>query len=349
MRRWSRGKDDGAQAEAVPDPDPPAPLPTLVNRWSPEVEGFTHPEGLWSADGVAVVGREGWLFLGGGSNSVLDQYRGAFALPDGWAERWAEAVELRRGQAAELGAAYAGVVVPDKLAVLVERFPDVLAAAGGTPAAQLTGDPTLGLIYPVDELRAVEGGAYLRTDTHLTYAGNAALAQTVLDVLGLAVDVSGPPPDPARYASSGDLGARFDPPVVEIIAAASTFGAATLVEDNHAEVTAVGGHLGSRRVLRNPLAPDPRTAVIFGDSYAFPAPHYQGLAWFLAQSFREVHSLWVPFGWDRRYVEDVAAQVVVCQLAERFVVRPPAPEVDVRAVAAETIRRRQAIGLEELG
>jgi alginate O-acetyltransferase complex protein AlgJ len=326
----------------------PSPLPHVVNTWHPELAPFTHPPGLWSQDGVTVVGREGWLFLGGGSNAVLDQYRGTFTLPDGWAERWAEAVRVRREQTAALGAGWAGLIVPDKLRVLAEHFPEALPADARPPAAVLAADPGLEILYPVDELRAVAGGAFLRTDSHLTYGGNAALAQAVLTRLGVEVDVTGPVPDPLRYVTVGDLGDRLLPPAIEIVTAASTFGAATLVQDNHDEIAAAGGHLGNRRVLRNEQAPDGRTAVVFGDSYAFPAPHYQGLAWFLAQVFREVHSLWVPFGWDRRYAEEAGAGVVVFQAAERFVVRPPALEHDVHDIARQTLAGRRGITIEEL-
>lgn len=74
--------------------------------------------------------------------------------------------------------------------------------------------------------------------------------------------------------------------------------------------------------------------VLFGDSYAFSAPHYQGLAWFLAQAFAEVHFVWIPFGWDPEYVRRVGAEVVVCEGAERFAARPPELRVDVDALGS---------------
>ena len=69
-------------------------------------------------------------------------------------------------------------------------------------------------------------------------------------------------------------------------------------------------------------------AVIFGDSFGFAAAYYQGLSWFLAQAFREVHFVWVPFGWDADYVRRVGAEAVLVQGAERFVARVPRFEVD---------------------
>jgi hypothetical protein len=283
------------------------------------------------------------VFLGTGTNAVLEQYQGEFPLPGDWLERWREVAGTRREGAARLGAAYAALVVPDKLAVLAAHFPVALPDGVQSPAARLGADPGLGIDYPVAALRGVTGGAYLRTDTHLTYAGNVALAGVVLDRLGVGA-AARPAAAPAAapmvsYCTSGDLGSRFRPPVVEVVTTASTFGDAVVVEDNREAIAAVGGHIGSRRVLRNERAADDRTVVVFGDSYAFPAAHYQGVAWFLAQAFREVHTVWVPFGWDGGYAERVGAQVVVCQAAERFVVRPPAVAVDALALAQETLAR----------
>jgi len=139
---------------------------------------------------------------------------------------------------------------------------------------------------------------------------------------------------PPAAALSDDLGSRFEPPVLEVVTTFNSFGSAVVIADNRAEVEAAGRHVGTRRVLRNAAAPDPRTAVVFGDSYAFPALHDQGTSWFLAQYFREVHFVWSPFGWDKDYVAESGAEVVVCETAERFVPRPPA----VRLAVADLVR-----------
>ena len=204
-------------------------------------------------------------------------------------------------------------------------------------AAVLLGrkDLGLGVISPVTQLSSVPGGAYLRTDTHLSLAGNAALAGVVLAALsGPDQPVVGAGLGTTQYVSFGDLGSRFEPPVLEVVTTFGSFGSAVVIVDNRAEVEAAGRHVGTRRVLRNATAPDPRTVVVFGDSYAFPAPHYQGTAWFLVQHFREVHFVWSAFGWDKGYVEESGAEVVVCETAERFVPRPPA----VRLSVADLVR-----------
>jgi hypothetical protein len=95
-------------------------------------------------------------------------------------------------------------------------------------------------------------------------------------------------------------------------------------------------------------APDARTVVVFGDSYAFGDDAYPGLSWFLAQAFREVHFVWVPFGWDPDYLDRVGAELVVCQTAERFIARVPRLRVDVESLAREVTERGAALGLERI-
>jgi hypothetical protein len=325
----------GAVHEANADTLAPKPA-NVVNVHTEELEPFGTAPGTWSTDGVAVTGRRGWVFLGGGTNTILDQYRGAFALPEDFDARWSDALEARRRGAQELGAAFAAVIVPDKLGVMVADFPDPLPRMAEAPAAMLAGRPELGLLYPVAELAAVPGGAYLRTDTHLTCAGNAALARAVGGALGVTIEHEVTPERILRYVTSGDLGSRYSPPIVEVL---NDYGDAKESASNREEISAVGAHVGTRQVLRNEQAADHRTAVIFGDSYALAAPHYQGLAWFMAQAFREVHFLWVPFGWDPAYAAAVGAEVVVCQGAERFAIRPPELQVDVHALATQALGR----------
>jgi hypothetical protein len=331
------------RAEGVAPAGAPGSKPAnVVNTHTEELEPFGFAPGTWSADRVAVTGRRGWVFLGGGTNAILDQYRGAFALPEDFDARWAQALEVRRRGAEDLGAAFAAVIVPDKLAVVGAHFPEELPRLTQAPAAVLAARPELGLLYPVAELAAVSGGAYLRTDTHMTYAGNAALAQAVGTALGVTIEHRPAPERIIRYVTSGDLGSRYSPPIVEVVTAPNDFGNAKVIASNRDEIAAAGAHVGSRQVLRNETAADPRTVVVFGDSYAFAAPHYHGLAWFLAQAFREVHCLWVPFGWDPAYAAAAGAKVVVCQGAERFAVRPPELQVDFHALTAGVLGRADA-------
>jgi alginate O-acetyltransferase complex protein AlgJ len=325
--------------------------PTVVNVFHPDLAPWGLPPGTRSDDGIAIVGHDGWLFLCGGTNANLGQYVGAVEMEPTWLEEWQEVVSRRAAESSELGVASALLVVPDKLAVYEEHYPEDLTRSGPRPIERLFAVPDLPIVYPLAELRAAAASGeevYLRTDTHLTFRGNELLFSSVL--AGLDVE---DPPDfttlPLRsYPIAGDLGVKFDPQIVSIVSEPNSLHNASIVEDNREEIEAVDGHIGTRRVFRNEGAPDQRVAVVFGDSFGFSAAYYQGLSWFLAQVFREVHFVWVPFGWDADYVRRVGAEAVLVQGAERFVARVPHVNVDVSRLAEETLRRKQPVGVEHV-
>ncbi len=322
---------------------------TVVNVFHPELAEWGLQPGTRSADGIAIVGREGWLFLCGGTNANLDQYVGRAEMGPRWLEEWREVVGRREAEWRALGVATATLVVPDKLAVYEEHYPEELVRVGPRPVERLLGEASLPIAYPLAELRAAAASGeevYMRTDTHLTFRGNELLFSSVLAGLGVAnlPDLAGL--SLRSYPVAGDLGIKFDPQVIGIVSEPGSLHQARIVEDNRAEIAAVDGHIGTRRVFRNEQAPDQRVAVVFGDSFGFAAPNYQGIAWFMAQVFREVHFVWVPFGWDAEYVRRAGAEAVLVQGAERFVARVPHLSVDVSGLAEETLRRKHPVGVE---
>lgn len=327
---------------------PPTPPKPVANVYHPDLVEWGHPVGTRSADEIAIVGRDGWLFLCGGTNANLGQYVGAVEMEPAWLDEWRAVLHRRREEARELAVTAALLVVPDKLAVYEEHYPEDLTRVGPRPVERLLAAGDLPVLYPLQELRAAarEEAVYLRTDTHLTFRGNEVLFAAVRAALGIVAPVELGAVALQRYATFGDLGAKFDPPVVNVVAGAGTLGQARIVEDNREQIAAVSGHIGTRRVFRNDGAPDPRVAVLFGDSFGFSAEYYQGLSWFMAQVFREVHFVWVPFGWDAEYVRRTGAEVVLVQGAERFVARVPRASVEVAQLAEETLRRKQALGFE---
>lgn len=323
----------------------------IVNIFHPDLAEWGLPPCTRSDDEIAIVGREGWLFLCGGTNANLGQYVGAVEMDATWLDDWRQVIQRRDAELRELGIASALLVVPDKLAVYEDYYPEDLTRVGPRPIERLLTVPDLPIIYPLEELRSAATAGeevYLRTDTHLTFRGNELLFSSVL--AGLEVENL---PDLSAlsfhsYPIAGDLGIKFEPQIVSIVTEPGSLHHAEIVEDNREEIEAVDGHVGTRRVFRNEHAPDSRVAVIFGDSFGFAAAYYQGLSWFLAQTFREVHFVWVPFGWDANYVRRVGATAVLIQGAERFVSRVPRFEVDTSQIAEETLRRKQAVGIERI-
>lgn len=318
--------DEYAAKRGMTRTGPPQPL---VNVYTPALAPYGHQPGAVSADGVAEIGLDGQLFIVGGSNSVLDQVCGAAELPEDWDASWAAVAEERRAQAASLGVSVATIVVPDKLSILPQLFSQPIPAGVDTPVSRVR-RLWPELLYPLEAMSALGPRGVLATDSHLTVDGNRAIARVLGEALG--VDLGGDR-ELARVdrVLSGDLGGKFDPPIVEISDLVTGWGTAELTFDNSREVFATGRHIGTRLRFVNRQAPDRRTAVLFGDSYGFAAPAYQGLAWFMAQGFAESYFYWVPFGWDRSLIEELGASVVISEGAERFVLRPPRNTIDDEA------------------
>jgi alginate O-acetyltransferase complex protein AlgJ len=319
---------------------PPTAPAALANIWHPELQQWTHPVGAPSPDEVAVVGKNGYFFLSGGTNSTLAQHTGELAMTDAWAPAWQALMEFRLADAEQRGLTAAFIIVPDKLAVQEADYPTPLEIMARRPALRLTEELGLPIVYPVDALRAAqaaEHAVYLRTDSHYTLHGNYVVHVALCEALGIDPFPETELANVPAYVASGDLGNRFSPPAVEVMRSFLSMRDAVIIEDNRDEVAATGGHVGSKRVFRNDTAPDERTLVMFGDSYGFSAEGYEGLSWFLAQLFREVHFVWVPFGWDGEYAERVGATVVVSQTAERFVARVPAQSVNADDVVAQAV------------
>ncbi len=323
----------------------------FLNCWLGGWERFAWPPGDVSSDGAVIVGESGHLFIYGGTNDNVATQRGEVQMDAGWMAEWQALVTERYDHAQRSGRRLALVVVPEKLAVYADLFPQDLTACRPRPILRLLDEGKLPLVYPAKALRDArkDGDTYLLTDSHLTLRGNLLLADVTLKELGVSSaflpDVEDIPRPPL---AAGDLGQHFDPPVVEVISSRMGASRATVVLDNWAEIADVGGHIGTTRIFRHDDAPDGRTVVVFGDSYSFGDDVYQGLSWFLAQVFREVHFVWVPFGWDPEYLDSVSADLVVCQTAERFIGRVPRTSVNVRSLAQETIARRSALTEERI-
>ena len=283
------------------------------------------------------VGRDGWLFLTGGSNRVMDRYRGGFG--HWWEMRaWARLIEARAARAQRLGIRCLQFLVPEKLSVydnLTDGLPyDPAKASARRLARRLARAPSyLDLLGPFRAARDGPEPLYLRTDTHWSAAGCLLAYRAVMRALAAL-----PPPDIAerpRYSVTDvlDLGEKRPDRPAETLVRHAIQRDAVRVETGPllAAYEAAGQgrdlHVGAHAVYRNasPHA-DPRRVVLFGDSYAHFTPIL--LTGLLAESFAEVHFVWSS-SLDWAYVERVAPDILLFELAERFLARLPADDFDV--------------------
>lgn len=322
----------------------------VVNIWHPDLSTWTHPPGTRSPDGVAIVGHEGWVFLCGGSNQFVPQFTGELTMDSHWLESWRSLVDQRRTRISRSKSKAVFLVVPEKVSVLTEHYPEKLPERQMRPVRRLLEEAGLPIIYPLEELRsaAKHHQVCLRTDSHFTVTGNQVIYNALVRELGMEDIGSVALPPPQAYIGSGDLGKKYLPAIQEIMYSPKTLGSACISQDNWGEMLRTGGHIGTRRVFQNDQARDQRTVVVFGDSYAFGDVFNQGLSWFLAQTFREVHFVWIPCGWDPEYADRVGADVIVMEMAERFVARVPVQQVDVSQLVTEAMSRGNPVGVDTI-
>lgn len=277
------------------------------------------------------VGEDGWLFLTGGQNAPLRMYRRSLAKA--WPmRRWAWLLAQRARRCAGLGIRYLHLPVPEKLSVYADRAPalgiDPTLGYGQVAARLLAGRHICLDIVPALVAGREQAEMFLRTDSHWTTNGCRIGHDAVCAAFGAQPHWRlEDRPLVAVESFTGDLGRKLTPQPSERLSRhmphldADRIEANALVLRHEKAGTVAGLHRGGSAVYRN-AAPnaDPRRLVLFGDSYADFAPH--GLTAMLAETFREVHFIWsAAIDWG--YVERTRPDLVVTELAERFMIMLP--------------------------
>lgn len=294
------------------------------------------------------LGRDGWLFLTGGTNRVREQYRAS--LPVAWRLwRWRRLIEARTARAAAAGLRAFHVVVPEKLSIYEDRLDGLALDPALSPARRLgarlarsrVAGSWIDLVGPLRAARDAEPPLYLRTDTHWSQEGCRLAFGEIMRAMGAV-----PPADLAGrpfhdHDGVRDLGAKLDPPVRETMRVrevqrdAVRVFANPLVEGHEARGTAADLHVGAHVVFRNESpAADPRTLMLFGDSCSHFHPIF--LTGLLAESFRELHFVWSA-NLDWAYIERVRPHLLLVEVAERFLARVPTDRFDVAAEGARVL------------
>ncbi len=284
------------------------------------------------------VGADGELFLVGGTNRALDAYRSGLAT--WWRDvRWRRLVARRRRRAARLGLRYVQAIVPEKLTVYGDRLEGLRVDVARAPAVRLAeglrGRPAAAsLVDLVGPLRGARDEAiYLRTDTHWTSAGCHLAYAEICRAAGLA-----PRRDLVERAADeidfvGDLGGKLDPPRGERIRRGSMLRDARLVFENAAAGKLARGEPGRHGGAHVAFANDspeaaPLRVLLFGDSCSHVTPFL--LTGMLAETVRRLDFIWSG-SVDWAYVAETRPDLVVCELAERFMARVPADRFRVPA------------------
>lgn len=277
--------------------------------------------GIVAANGVAVTGIEGHMFIGDGANRWERQFRGELTVVESWLAGWCEILRRRQADAAARGVSLWNVVLPEKQVVYPDkRWPGGEVTGENRPLKLLLPRVTDSsrLYYAADILRArrADGAVWFRHNSHWNPTGCCEVSLAVARALDAQVDFAEVRFSYRERPAQHDLAAHFfDPAPFEdtglLDASVDVFFDNRLFQDT-------GRHTGSSYGLRNPAAADPRRLIVFGDSYSFDV----GFTFALAEVFAEVVFVWSK-SIDWALVEQHGAHIVIWESAERFLATLP--------------------------
>jgi len=286
-------------------------------------------------------GRDGWLFLTGGTNFVTTLYRrDGGHLPDAALLRWRDAIIERDRRCHEFGALFAHLVVPEKLTIYGHMQAQPLIDPELAPVVRLAqlfeGDArACGWVDLVAPMRAYRDHVdlYWRTDTHWTPVGCLLAYETLCGAIGLQRNnelVMRPFRD---YKKLMDLGSKLAPPKWEGIREVTWLKDASRVYENAVvrllETPEYGGeiHVGCHATFYNPYAVNRCKVVLFGDSFSSTGPYL--LTALLAETVSELEFVWSA-NVDWGFVKRARPDIVVTQIAERYMALPPNDRFNLR-------------------
>jgi alginate O-acetyltransferase complex protein AlgJ len=295
----------------------------LIRAWA-----WLHIElfGTSSSESL-IVGKDGWLFFGD-ANAVA-QHRGLARFDDAALARWGRVLEERRAWLSQRGIAYLLVLVPNKHRVYGEYMPAGLTRVAETSQldqlvtylGQHSRVPFLDLREAL-EAAAARQRIYHKTDTHWNDVGAYAAYRAIVESLGEDVPaLAGHPPLAVRPLERTTPGLGLAR-IVGLSRAYPEHSFDLVVAEPRAGVPKGRRKAWEDRVQRQlPFAlgtgdDQLPMAVLFRDSFA------DALVPFLSESFARIVYVWNR-DMDPRVVEVERPQIVIQEIAERFLDRPP--------------------------
>jgi hypothetical protein len=295
------------------------------------------------------AGRDGWLFLTGGSNQVLRFYTEPHFFGPEQRAAWQDMLGEREARARACGAGYCHVIAPEKLSVYPEFYDGELPFIEHAPSRCLAPGAGAGAPQVVDlrprfaALKQAGEQLYFKTDTHWTHAGAFAAADAVCRHFGLDIGPQFLERPLAEAQLTLDLGGKLQPPVSERWTMRTGSGRLTRIaasdmvvyKEAHGAENEPGLHVGCSVALRNATPTVRARLVLYGDSFSEYRDHLMMGA--LAETFEETHFVWSS-QLDWNHIAALRPDFVVSELAERFMNVVPSAEIDLRAFEQERLR-----------
>jgi alginate O-acetyltransferase complex protein AlgJ len=298
--------------------------------------------------GEVGIGLDGWLFLAGGSNSVLDFFVDGPEASASLVRQWIDLVEHRRRLLNGEQITYLHVFVPEKLSVYDHMIPwniDPRHSPGSLfsdQSASIEGRTTLDLFSIFREKRD-EIQLYFKTDSHWNHAGAYLAYQEICRHLGVSIE----PHLLDRESHSGslvfDLGSKLPGTPAEECRFYQFVSNARLVEENElvrlkrstGRLNDAGLHVGSYVRYVNESASSSKKVMLFGDSFSEYREHL--LTGLLAETFAEFSFVWST-SLDIDLIRQVRPDIVLSVMTERFMRRVPDDSFSLTSYVARVMR-----------
>lgn len=307
--------------------------------------------GINRASKLVHEGRDGWLFLQGGTNFVTSLYsRESGNLPDTKLARWRDLIEERARRCATLGIACAHIVAPDKLTIYGDFQSEPLVDPACAPAVRLAEmmarSPAAGayvdLVAPMLGHRARD--LYWRTDSHWRPEGCDLAYRALCGRLELAVEEDLLLRPFREYDAVMDLGGRLTPPRWEKVrkhdyprnARRVWVNRVTRYLEDPAFMEEI--HVGARARFENAAAPNAQRALLVGDS--FSGPSGGALTGMLAETVRSLDFVWSS-SIDWSLVKALRPDILIFEIAERFLAAPPNDGASMRMLEWRQVWRAE--------
>jgi hypothetical protein len=303
-----------------------------------------------SIENGVLVGNNGWLFLWEGSNDVGKLFCDATAISTLTISKWARSLRDRSNHFDTKDIKYVHFSVPDKLSIYREEVPSELKMLDKTPSSivfKAVDDNGLQSnvvdIQPAMHAAKRDKQLYWKTDTHWKFAGACVAHKTLCSALGADMPADLFERPETEISLMLDLGSKLNTPIAEVWSAPQILRKAKLTYKNsmvrfleilsprHFGDMHSGASVGFENASANC---DPRRVLIFGDSYFEYRPH--SLTGLFAETFSEVRFVWSN-SIDYQLVNSYRPDIVITEIAERFVNRIPDDSFDLDRYAANRI------------
>ncbi|UFW43393.1 alginate O-acetyltransferase AlgX-related protein [Bradyrhizobium sp. WSM471] len=291
------------------------------------------------------MGSDGWLFLADGSNDVRKLYTELSFLSQDTIHGWRQRLIARQERLLERQVKYLHVWVPEKLSIYRDHIGPDFPLLQHSPADRIWCNELSGFVLNLIPAFAEEKQRqqlYWKTDTHWTFAGAYRAYLEICKALGASPDLMLRTRPIHHIELTLDLGSKLNPPVKELWGSAQLLNKSRIVFKNEMVrfLELLNGrlqanmHTGTSIGYDNPASLDNRRVLLFGDSYSEYRPHL--LSGLLAETFRAVQFVWSA-SIDYELVDRFKADIVISEMAERFVTRAPADDMDLTKLVHDRI------------